>query len=440
MDAWDRFWLAVGLCITLSALLEIARLQPPCRLPRWIAHGPAIAWAAVALIPWFIALRHGYWPVPAGLGETVPLTLPDTYGFTLLALVGLTAGVAPFVLAGRTNSEAESAHSSAKIIPSRAFLVIALLCILYFASRGFSPSKIWILSVHQGQDLYSDSRGSSFLELSITVLAGIAIAYLARRQPPSRTGILLYLSLVILSLGSAHRYLVMVLILSYLILKNPFRAAKPTSRNRLIFVLALGAATWLIGFSGLGQLSAIRSGVSGSESFIYKSTLSSFDVMGSAEYLLESGVDPGQLHGASYIRLPAELVPRAVLGPKTSPPATALLTAIFGPIGASAPLWEEGVLNMGDLGDIISMVFIGASWGFFYRRATSSRNRFGRTAAAIGPVWILILYQALSRMLMLAAIDLYGSIIIALLLWNWIQEEPAQLNPKLPQRSLSVAS
>jgi hypothetical protein len=425
MDAWGRFWLAVGLCVALTALLEIARLQPPRRLPWWSAHGPAIAWAAVVLIPWLIALRHGYWAVPAGPGATVPLTLPATYEFTLLALIGLAAGSAPFLLAGRAETKAASFHH-ARIIPARAFLVIALLCVLYVASRGLSPSRIWILSTHQGQDLYSNSRNSSFLELSIIVLAGIAIAYLARPQPPGRTGIVLYVSLVLLALGSAHRYLVMILILSYLILKNPFRMASARRKGGLTFLLALGAATWLIGFSGLGQLSAVRSGVSASPAYIYGSTLSSFDVMGSAEYVLESGVDPGQLRGASYIALPAEFVPRAVFKSKATPPATSLLTSVFGPIGASAPLWEEGVINMGAFGDITLMILIGAAWGYFSRRAVSSRHRIGKTAAAVGPVWILILYQALSRILIFATVDLCGSMIIALLLWNWIEQEPAQ--------------
>jgi len=427
MAAWDRLWLAAGLCLAVTALLEIARLHPPRRLPWWIAHGPAIAWAAVVLIPWLVALRRGYWPVPASPGATVPLTLPASYGFTLLALVGLAGGTAPFLLAGRADPGAASPCRPARVTPKRAFLVIGLLCSLYFMSRGISLSRIWILSTHPGQDLYADSRNSSFLELSITVLTGIAIAYLARPQPPSRTGIVLYVVLALLALGSAHRYLVMILIMSYLILKNPARAAGVRKRGGLTFLLALGALTWLIGFSGLGQLSAVRSGVSVSASGIYGSTLSSFDVMGSAEYVLESGVHPGQLHGASYIALPAELVPRAVFKSKTVPPAIALLTSIFGPIGTSAPLWEEGVINGGAFCDITMMILIGAAWGCLNRRAASSRHQAGRTAAAIGPVWILILYQAFSRILILATIDLCGSMIIALLLWNWIESAPARL-------------
>jgi hypothetical protein len=219
----------------------------------------------------------------------------------------------------------------------------------------------------------------------------------------------------------------MILILSYLVLRNPTRRVSARKRGSLTFLLALGALTWLIGFSGLGQLSAVRSGVSASASDIYGSTLSSFDVMGLAEYVLESGVHPGQLHGASYIALPAELVPRAVFKSKATPPAIALLTSIFGPIGASAPLWEEGVINGGAFGDVTSMILVGAAWGCFNRRAASSRHRAGRTAAAIGPVWILILYQALSRILLLATIDLCGSMMIALLLWNWIESAPARL-------------
>ena len=45
------------------------------------------------------------------------------------------------------------------------------------------------------------------------------------------------------------------------------------------------------------------------------------------------------------------------------------------------------------------------------------------TIASIGPVWIFFAYQALSRMLMLATIRLFGSVILGLLLWNWMQAD-----------------
>jgi len=436
MNAWDRFWFAVTLCVTLATLLEIIRRLPKYRLPWWVTHGPALAWAGVVLIPWFIALRRGYWPVPAGLGDTVPLNLPVTYGYTLLALIGLTAGITPFTFSGR-HDKVSAPIFPAKIRPTRAFIVVASLCITYFISCGFSPSKLWVLSSHSSVNTYSDSADSSFLTLSIVVLAVLAIAYIARQQPPSRAGIFLYLSIVILVFGSAHRYLVMILVLAYLIKINPFKAVHGVSGRRLVSLVMVAGAIWLVAFSGLGKLSALRSGASVPASYIYNNTLSSFDVMGSAEYLLEAGAEPGQLHGSSYLALPSELVPHVLLGSRTSPPAAAVESAIFGTIGASAPLWEEGVLNFGAYGDVISMMLIGVLWGAAFRWATFSRRRLAITAAAIGPVWILFLYQVLSRILILAVIDLFGGAIIALLLWNWIQastgltpaEHPGELTP-----------
>jgi hypothetical protein len=229
----------------------------------------------------------------------------------------------------------------------------------------------------------------------------------------------------------------MILVLAYLIKINPFKAVHGVSGRRLVSLVMVAGAIWLVAFSGLGKLSALRSGASVPASYIYNNTLSSFDVMGSAEYLLEAGAEPGQLHGSSYLALPSELVPHVLLGSRTSPPAAAVESAIFGTIGASAPLWEEGVLNFGAYGDVISMMLIGVLWGAAFRWATFSRRRLAITAAAIGPVWILFLYQVLSRILILAVIDLFGGAIIALLLWNWIQastgltpaEHPGELTP-----------
>jgi hypothetical protein len=375
--------------------------------------------------------------VSAGLGDTVPLNLPATYGYTLLALIGLTAGITPFVFSGRYD-KVSAPIFPAKIRPTRAFILITSLCITYIISCGFSLSKMWVLSNHSGEDTYSNSADSSFLTLSIVVLAVLAIASIARQQPPSRIGIFLYLSLVILAFGSAHRYLVMILVLAYLIKNNPFKAVHMVSGRRLVSFVMIAGAIWLVAFSGLGKLSALRSGASVPASYIYNSTLSSFDVMGSAEYLLEGGGEPGQLHGSSYLALPSELVPHVVLGSRTTPPAAAAESAIFGQTGASAPLWEEGVLNFGIYGEVISMMLIGALWGAAFRWANLSRRQLATTTAAIGPVWILFLYQALSRILLVAAIDLFGSIVVALLLWNWIQASTGQtsaVHPGVPTRA-----
>jgi hypothetical protein len=153
-------------------------------------------------------------------------------------------------------------------------------------------------------------------------------------------------------------------------------------------------------------------------------TLSSFDVMSSAEYLLESGVQAGELHGASYLALPDELIPRFLLGSRSTPPAVEVeQTKLGAKVGASAPLWIEGVLNLGAVGDVLSMIVVSGSWGLLLRKAILSRSGLGRAVAAVGPVWILFAYQALSRILLIATIELFGSIIVGLLFWGWIHIE-----------------
>jgi hypothetical protein len=430
---WDRFWAVGALWLAIIVMLEYVRMLRLNRLPWWIVHGPVIAWGAVALVPWFIALRGGIWMVPVPLA-TVPLSLPATYGYSLLALIGLAVAIIPFALVGQRASYGERPLTRARIVPRRAFIAIALLSVIYVGSLP-SISRIWVLSGTSGEDLYSNttSTSSSFLGLSLVVLAGVAIGYLARQQPLSRVGLSMYLILLIVAFGSAHRDLVMILILAYLILRNPIRAIRRSFLQILTFLLIGVAAVWLVGFGGLGQLSVLRSGVPASNPSVYtERTLSSLDVMGSAEYLLESGVRPGQLHGSSYTAIPTELIPHALLGTRSGPPAIQVVEGAFGAkTGASAPLWIEGVLNFGAVGDVLSMVFVGGLWGLLLRKAVSSHSRLGRAVTMIGPVWMLFAYQALSRILMLAAIDIFASIIIGILIWNWMQVEESVMSSSL---------
>jgi hypothetical protein len=421
--AWDRFWVAGFLWFAIIVMLECVRLRQINRLPWWIIHGPVIAWGGVALLPWFIALSNGIWPVPAGPLDTVPLDLPKTYGFTLIALIGIALAVAPFAVLGRRVSEEPPNRGATRVVPRRVIAAIAILVAAYLGSLP-SLSSLWVVSGTPGEDLYSNSNGS-FLSLSLVVLTGVTIGYLARQQRLSRVGMGLYLVLLLVTLGSAHRYLVMILVMSYLILRHPFRNIRVSLGQGLLFLLIGASAVWLVGFAGLGHLSVLRSGTQAPTSSVYtKMTLSSFDVMGAAEFLLESGVQPAGLHGASYLALPGELIPRVILGSRATPPAAkSEQNALGTATGASAPLWMEGVLNLGGPGDLVSMVVVTGLWGLLLRRAVSSQSRLGKTVAAIGPAWILFAYQALSRILMIATIDLFASIIVGLLIWNWMQIE-----------------
>jgi hypothetical protein len=420
---WDRFWAACALWLAIIVILELVRHLRTNRLPWWVIHGPVIAWGTVVLFPWFVALRSGFWIVPSEPLDTVPLSLPATYGFSLLALIGLAVGVAPFALIGRRATEGRPVRLRIKVVPGKAFLAIALLFALYVISL---PS-LWDLravTAPSGQDLYSSTNGS-FLSLSLVVLAGLAIGYLASRHVLSWVGIALFIALLVVTLGSAHRYLILILILSYLILRRPDRRAQGSPIQGFVLLVLGAAAVWLIGFSGLGHLSILRSGVSASSPSVYtQRTLSSFDVMSSAEYLLESGVQAGELHGASYLALPDELIPRFLLGSRSTPPAVEVeQTKLGAKVGASAPLWIEGVLNLGAVGDVLSMIVVSGSWGLLLRKAILSRSGLGRAVAAVGPVWILFAYQALSRILLIATIELFGSIIVGLLFWGWIHIE-----------------
>jgi hypothetical protein len=422
-DTLDRFWAACALWLAVIVMLELVRFLQTNRLPWWVIHGPVIAWAAVVLFPWFVALRSGFWNVPSAPRDTLPLGLPATYGFSLLALIGLAIGVAPFALIGRRPTQGQPVRLRIKIVPSKAFLVIALLFTVYVISLP-SLSDLKAITAPSGENVYSGTNGS-FLSLSLVVLAGLAIGHLASQHVLNWVGIALFIALLVVTLGSAHRYLILILILSYLILRRPNRRAKGSPIQGFVLVVLTVSAVWLIGFSGLGQLSILRSGVSASSpSVATQKTLSSFDVMSSAEYLLESGVQPGELHGASYLAIPDELIPRFLLGSRSTPPAVeAEQTKLGAKVGASAPLWIEGVLNLGAVGDVLSMIVVSGSWGLLLRKAISSRSGLGRAVAAIGPVWILFVYQALSRILLIATIELFGSTIIGLLLWGWMNIE-----------------
>ena len=420
--AWDRFWVAVLVVLAIMGLLEFVRLIRANRLPWWIVHGPVIAWGVIALVPWFVALRAGVWTVPA-VQSTVPVGLPSTYGFALVAVIGLACGIAPFALRGRpvASREPPPLVAATRVVPWRALAVCALLFALYVSSLP-SPSSLWRLTGASGNDMYGKSQGS-FLSLSLLMLTVLGISYLARRQPLSGIGTALYLALLVVTLGSAQRYLFITLIASFLILRHPLRRIPSSLTQLLVLLLVGGAAVWLVGFGGIGQLSILRSGqATTSASLSTQETLRSLDVMGSAEFLLEAGARPGQLRGSSYVALLREFVPRALLGSRSTPPDVQLEQNELGPTGSSAPLWIEGVLNFGALGDLLSMAVVAAAWGLLLQKAVRSRGRLAGTAAGVGPVWVLFAYQALSRILMTAAIELVASIVIGLWIWTWMQQ------------------
>jgi hypothetical protein len=433
MGAGDRLWVAFVLWLSIMAALEFIRLQGKNPLPWWVIHGPVVAWGAVALIPWSVSLWQGYWVVQSQPSVTVPLSLPATYGFNLLALIGLAVGLVPFAAFGRRAAAEQRVRDRGKVVPGKAFIIILVLLAMYVGSLP-SLSNLWSVAAPTGQDLYSSTNGT-FLALSLDVLTVVAIAYLAGREKIGWLGVALYLALLVLILGSAHRYLVMILILAYLILRSPKRWAGGSFIQWPVFFILGAAVIWLIGFSGLGQLSILRSGASVSSSSVYtQRTVSSLDVMSSAEYLMETNGRPGQLNGASYLALPGELIPRFLLGARSAPPAIQVVREVFGmKTGASAPLWIEGVLNQGAVGDFLSMVVFAGLWGLLFRRAISSPSSIGRISVLIGPVWILFAYQALSRILMIASIYLLVSAVIGLMLWNWMQADEGSSQPYVPR-------
>ena len=54
---------------------------------------------------------------------------------------------------------------------------------------------------------------------------------------------------------------------------------------------------------------------------------------------------------------------------------------------------------------------------------------------------MLFAYQGLSRILLLAVIDLFGSFIAGLLIWNWMQadeDSTDECRPQTPEASLLV--
>jgi len=185
--AWSHFWTATALWLAILATLELIRRSRVNPLAWWIVHGPAIAWGAVALIPWFIALRSNLWLVPVPFAS-VPLTLPATYVFTLLALIGLSMAVVPLALSGQPLTFQDTGpRGPAEISAVRVFIAIAVLLSIYVASRP-SLSRIWVLSGTPGENFYSNTTNasSSFLGLSsYWIPCQPAAAQQARRRPLS---------------------------------------------------------------------------------------------------------------------------------------------------------------------------------------------------------------------------------------------------------------
>ena len=163
----------------------------------------------------------------------------------------------------------------------------------------------------------------------------------------------------------------MILILAYLILRSPKRwAGRLIGFNGLSSFILGAAAVWLIGshgtravehpsFRGIGikffRLRPEDSLVPGCHEFRRVP-----DGNGWPTWPVARGV-----LSCSSQRTRTSLSPRC---PASAPPAILVVPETFGmKTGASAPLWIEGVLNQGAVGDFLSMVVFAGLWGLLFR-------------------------------------------------------------------------
>ena len=297
--------------MTIIVMLEFVRRLRVKRLPWWIIHGPVIAWGRSTLLPWFVALRSSVWPVPSGPFNNRTPYFSCNLRLSLLALIGLAIGVAPFGVRRPSDHPSAPARPKTRIIPIRAFIAVSFLCAIYVISLP-SLSKFWTLSSHVGANLYSNTN-SSFLGLSI-VVAGMAIGYAARHQPlsePELDYISFCSSWCLAPLIDTSSWSSPSLI--YSAKPIPARPEDPSPRSRFYSRGQYGRLADRVFRARAAETSFVLGRACPTPLRIHAEDSFLVDVMGSAEYLLEAGARPGQLRGSSYLALPSELIPRAIL-------------------------------------------------------------------------------------------------------------------------------
>lgn len=250
-----------------------------------------------------------------------------------------------------------------------------------------------------------------FLLAAVDVLIPASLLALSSGQKTVRNSIYIINALVFISLG--FKYRIVVLLIATLIALPAARPAIRISGGRLIAALCIG----IVAFFGMQALRDYhQAAVTGSSVTLGARNLvstyhASID-LASAYSAIHAAHFP-LLYGKSYEQLPLLLIPQVLLPDKPAPAMLAVVQAVTTPgAGAAVPLWAEADQNFG----VVGLLLFGGLMGYVVRRIERLCSTPDLWQRLVGAAATGLLLSALSRSVMLFAVQQVIFMILPLLL------------------------
>ena len=379
----------------------------------WIAYVAVLPWIVIVLLPWSYYASEGSWTI---LGHRIDTGLPLTWRMHVVALLGLTFGTLVGLAVRLPRLKANCTSSGPLHLRERRLNVtmggLLAVYLMSFVLADRPLAALWKLSgtVAYGRDVDS-ATGLLFLDLSLVTATLTLVVYAASRRVLHRSPTCNELGWLAvyaaLSLGSGIRGRFFLLALGWGIVQFiPEFTGILRQRPRRIIALLGGACAFVVVVQAAGIIADQRVRLDTTDDSAVRRAIESTEVLGSSEALLSSNVEFGELAGSSYSGLPGLFIPARLSGvPKQGPSADELMRDRLAlHAGYSAPLWIEPALNYRGPG-ALTFSFLYAFLTVLWLRWMRQRGaRFAVAATAVGPVWVLVSYVALSRLTLFQAL------------------------------------
>lgn len=415
--------LAVAAYLLGAGLVEAVRRSRKSPASWWVAHVALAPWPAIVLLPW---VEHkiiaGSWVIAQT--PLYDLDLPSTRRFHLVALVGFVAGSCLALFVGQRIAGARRGDAKRQPIQIYWRAVLALFSaalaafLLSFRLADRPITALWRLG---GDIIYSqnvdDTQRLSILDLAPIAAIGVILAAAAvrrrERSRPSALEMALLGVLMILLLGEGNRFRLYLLVFGWLLIQfGPLLGRRQGRATRVAIVTIICGPLLVVSSFLTVQIAALRSGQDAPPaSDVLQVAVDSVDVVGTAEVLFQR-VRPGELAGESYTQLPGLFLPRRFVPDKQSPVADELVrTQLIESSGFSAPLWIEPVLNFGTAGGLVFALLYAFGAVLALQWLVLSTRTVPTALALLGPVWLMLSYQLLSRLTTFGLLTTFASFV-----------------------------
>jgi hypothetical protein len=414
--------LAVAAYLLGAAIVEAVRRSRKHPVPWWVAHVALAPWPVIVLLPWIERkLVAGSWAIAQT--PLYDLDLPLTRRYHLVALIGFVAGTCLALIIGQRIAQARGGAKQPPVrVEWRAVLALVGVAfatfLLSFRVADRPITALWRLG---GDIIYAqnadDTQRLSVLDLApIAAIGVLLVAAAVRRRIQSRPGALelsLLGVLMLLLLGQGNRFRLYLLVFGWLLIQfAPLLGRRDGRVTRVVVATVICVPLLVLSSVATVQIAALRSGQDAPPaSELIDTTVDSLDVVGTAEVLFQR-VRPGELAGESYTQLPQLFLPRRFAPDKQSPIADDLVrTQLIESSGFSAPLWIEPVLNFGTAGALVFGMLYALVAVLALQWLALTTRTVPTALALLGPVWLMLSYQLLSRLTAFGLLTTFGSFV-----------------------------